>query len=86
MEFTQEDHQRVSGIFRAIALECMARSKIRELASKIREAKHAETKRYLMKEMGEQRELLHAYTRSEAEQRLARNCFRVAQYGFKRFE
>jgi hypothetical protein len=59
--------------------------KLLEIIKEIREAKDAETKRTLMRTMGWLRESLYQITKDPRQKKLADNCYRVAQYGFKRF-
>jgi len=83
METYEEAHARIQGIFGSIALEIRTGSKIHELNNQIREAKHAETKRVLTRMVAEQREALYQITENPRDKRLAENCYKAAEQGFR---
>jgi hypothetical protein len=59
---------------------------ISSLIKEIRDANKLETKRALAREMGERRDALYEITGDLVQKRLAENCYRVAQTGFKSYE
>jgi hypothetical protein len=59
---------------------------IQKVRGEIRSAQTARSKSNLLSLMGDLRYLLYAKTGDEDQKRLARNCYRAAQTGFKRYE
>jgi hypothetical protein len=83
-ETYSEAHRRIQGVFKGISLEMRAGHEISKLTGELRAAEHRETKRYIMRKIGEQRERLYEITGDQKHKRLAGNCYMASQQGFKK--
>jgi len=85
-ETYEEAHRRIQGIFRGISQEMGAGNEISKLTRELKTAEHYETKRYILKKIGEQRDKLYQITGDQKQKKLANNCYKAAQNGFKKFK